>query len=248
MHATIRMIATQYSVNQDTNQCYDPSNTYKLAYREAYTPNLCKQECASNVSYAKCNCQVPTYYFTGPQETVCSPLQMLTCTFPSIYGDNLTEATVIPYIKVNVISSLQLKFCFQELTQSCIEEKCFQTCTYWVYEPNVMYSKIMANPLPPEIETTKLTIYYSQLQYEAVEEELLMNTETFVSNVGGICGLWIGMSLMSIVQSFYILLCGSCEKRERMKAELKEKEKQKEDKYPSPSHIADDHVAPFYVY
>lgn len=57
----------------------------------------------------------------------------------------------------------------------------------------------------------KLSVYFADLVYEEYQKQLLTDINTFVSNLGGIVGLWTGISVLSVIQCLAILVFGPCE-------------------------------------
>lgn len=92
-------------------------------------------------------------------------------------------------------------------------------CNYWLYSTYVMYSEISedlqvntTSPLEPEDTVTmKLSVYFSDLNYEEYQEQLLTDGNGFLANLGGVVGLWTGISIVSVAQCLAILLFGPCE-------------------------------------
>ncbi|KAJ7385389.1 ligand-gated sodium channel [Desmophyllum pertusum] len=52
----------------------------------------------------------------------------------------------------------------------------------------------------------KLNIFFEELNYEVISEELSYELANFVSDLGGTLGLWIGMSVLSFAEIFEFLL------------------------------------------
>ena len=65
-------------------------------------------------------------------------------------------------------------------------------CNTLTYDPVVSYFKIRSKVERTEVILNRYSIYFGQLSYTVVLEETLMTMDTFISNIGGVCGLWTG--------------------------------------------------------
>ncbi|CAL1540641.1 unnamed protein product [Lymnaea stagnalis] len=52
----------------------------------------------------------------------------------------------------------------------------------------------------------KLNIYFEELNFEELEEQIDYEFTQLMSDVGGTIGLWIGLSILSIFELFHVLL------------------------------------------
>ena len=50
----------------------------------------------------------------------------------------------------------------------------------------------------------KLEIYFDDLSLEEIYEEKQLSVETFLSSIGGSLGLWVGLSIISLVEAFEV--------------------------------------------
>lgn len=96
---------------------------------------------------------------------------------------------------------------------SCIAEYCMTPCEEWKYT-----STVSSLPVPPEIASlnfpTLLYVQYPTSSSILVFTEVKTQTwETIIGNVGGILGLWLGASILSIIQMFYLLCCNLCDSK-----------------------------------
>ena len=98
------------------------------------------------------------------------------------------------------------KCTFQKRTQfyrNNLIEKCSEYCPLEC--DSVSYS-VSINALPYNTSFTTIKIYYKSLQYTSIMQEPKMKMFDFISNVGSILGLFIGMSfvnLFEIIEIFF---------------------------------------------
>lgn len=55
------------------------------------------------------------------------------------------------------------------------------------------------------INFLKLKIYYGELNFEVIDEELAYPSARFLSDIGGIMGMWIGISALTCVEVLELL-------------------------------------------
>ena len=98
------------------------------------------------------------------------------------------------------------KCTFQKRTQfyrNNLIEKCSEYCPLEC--DSVSYS-VSINALPYNTSFTTILVYYKSLQYTSIMQEPKMKMFDFISNVGSILGLFIGMSfvnLFEIIEIFF---------------------------------------------
>uniref|UniRef100_A0A915IXX8 Uncharacterized protein n=1 Tax=Romanomermis culicivorax TaxID=13658 RepID=A0A915IXX8_ROMCU len=96
----------------------------------------------------------------------------------------------------------------EQTFKKCLD-KCPLECEQWSY--SFSYSKLTVYRIPSRLlikNTTNVNIEYP------LEEDILMLIDAegltwydFIGNVGGIIGIWIGASIISVLQLIYVLCC-----------------------------------------
>lgn len=103
-----------------------------------------------------------------------------------------------------------------QLTQSynsCLVRYCTMPCRYWKHTSTTNSVSIPSQfshiPL-----RNRLTISYPSVTsaFEMIQVES-QNWETIVGDIGGIVGLWLGASVLSIMQMIYLLCCSFCDRK-----------------------------------
>lgn len=120
-----------------------------------------------------------------------------------------------------------------DMNQDCLDskngqkcgEKCLPLCDEWLYEPTIVYSSLAS--LSMNVSVSNVVIGYSTMQYTKVrinydlsskvkkkkhpfqiEEVKAFTIDMAISNVGGQAGLWLGVSVVTIIQAFYYFVLG----------------------------------------
>lgn len=100
------------------------------------------------------------------------------------------------------------------LYESCVKLYCTMPCRDWKHTSTVtkvmVPSQFIGIPL-----NTRITIYYpGKASVLEMTQEYTHNWETLVGNIGGIVGLWLGASVMSVIQLVYLLCFKRCGRKE----------------------------------
>jgi len=67
---------------------------------------------------------------------------------------------------------------------------------------------------------SRLSVYFKEHQFTAIKRTILFGVSTLISNCGGICGLFMGISCLSFLELIYFFcmrICGSCRDRRKHK-------------------------------
>lgn len=96
---------------------------------------------------------------------------------------------------------------------SCIAQYCQLPCNQWKYT-----STVSSLPVPTEFAflgfpTTLYVEYPVPSSVLVVTEVTALTWENIVGNIGGITGLWLGASVISIIQMVYLLCCRTCDEK-----------------------------------
>uniref|UniRef100_A0A915K5A3 Uncharacterized protein n=1 Tax=Romanomermis culicivorax TaxID=13658 RepID=A0A915K5A3_ROMCU len=159
-----------------------------------YSSKACRLECRLKTIADACNCTLPydsVYFKDGvlDKHPFCSPKRMTECGRKSIARNK------------------------DELSRC--SAKCQMACTAKRYSYSVSGMPLHAAGFPfmPDNETTLndliyMQIAYPQLEYTLFDQSPSMQLDDVVSNVGGQVGLWLGLSMMAIIQ-VPLVLCST---------------------------------------
>jgi len=85
-------------------------------------------------------------------------------------------------------------------------EKCFQYCPYDCNSVQLSTQiSFHPNSAVYNYNELRLYVYYRELLYTHIEQTPAMNIASLISNLGGICGLFLGTSFLSFVEIFELI-------------------------------------------
>ncbi|XP_073961897.1 pickpocket protein 28-like isoform X2 [Choristoneura fumiferana] len=195
----------------ETRQCYFPSERY-LQYFKVYTQANCEMECLSNFTYIRCGC-VHFGMLYGPNMTVCNA-GSIEC----VQKAQMEMVTVAAQTSLNkddtngneVNNTLRLA---RDVALRC---KCKPSCTSIEYEAETSqadfdWRAIFTSyqwPIAPEMNDTYMTrifIFFKEAQFITSRRSELYGQTDFLANCGGLLGLFMGFSFLSVVEIIYFL-------------------------------------------
>ncbi|XP_059060865.1 pickpocket protein 28-like [Achroia grisella] len=172
--------------------CFFPEERY-LSFFRIYTQRNCELECSSNHTAYRCGC-VPLYMPHGPDTKVCGPgkRQCVTNAFEELS-----------------LSKSALDEDSKHLTKKC---DCLEACTELKYDAEVSQAvydlttyRRHSNPdiahgwrLP-----SGLVVYFAEELFTSLRRSELYGGVDFLANCGGIMGLFMGFSFLSVIEIIY---------------------------------------------
>ncbi|KAL0833077.1 hypothetical protein ABMA28_001187 [Loxostege sticticalis] len=182
------------SVALNVRQCYFPDER-PLKYFKIYTYNHCRLECLTNYTYESCQC-VSFHMPFNDSTKICS-------------GDRQYCA-----VKTNFLFSMKgsnhMKKC-----------QCLPACNYIQYDAEIhktiynledfeeaqsRYFKAQNIVYEQErAKDAKVEIFFKEPMFMAVHRSELFGVTDFLGICGGLLGLFLGFSFLSIVEIFYFL-------------------------------------------
>ena len=183
------------------------SDIYRLVLQQGfdYTQIECIYQCFQKFVFEECNCSL-SYFPNLSNHRIClvNDIKDLECIFkllPVIFTTN--------FIMSN---------CFPLCPLECKSRKYMTSITYTEYPIRSFEKDYMAYPNVRRIYSNKtfstslgsnlvsLLIYYDSLSYTSITESPNLDFVTLLSNIGGIAGLFLGISLLSIVEIIETIL------------------------------------------
>lgn len=165
------------SHDQEQRKCIAKDEHHLLFYKR-YTQRNCHLETLANESYRTCGC----VFFWMPRSNawdICSSSKEFTCV-------NHVE---------NSIHNIDLT------------NKCLPPCNSITYEADISTSKRAPSPLEPEgYKHIKVLVFFKDQQYYASSRSELygkMDFIDFTAACGGILNLFMGISILSIIEILY---------------------------------------------
>ncbi|KAJ7385395.1 ligand-gated sodium channel [Desmophyllum pertusum] len=176
-------------------------NLYRLKYNASYSTTACKESCLSDKQKDLCGCR--EYRFpkdASKNESVC----------------DVTNATVAKCLH-GVMKKYRKSHlgCSRKCPSPC-DEDVFKLTISTSRFPSLAYEKIIradsnrlkkANIPRDKISSylLQLNVFFEELNYEVIEENLGYELISFISDIGGNVGMWIGVSLLTCAEILELL-------------------------------------------
>ncbi|XP_045477140.1 pickpocket protein 28-like [Harmonia axyridis] len=182
-------------------QCYFPEER-QLLYYKSYTQESCNIECMSNYTYRRCGCVA---YHMPHRENM------------DICGSGNIKCMIDAR---NELMSRQVNQGIhsqnQELEEMQVSDcNCLPGCTTLTYNAETsqagfnwqkVFQSFKTNFSEfPGIQMTRLNIFFKDQQFITSERNELYGQTDFLANCGGLLGLFVGFSFLSIVEIVYFL-------------------------------------------
>ncbi|XP_026725648.1 pickpocket protein 28-like isoform X2 [Trichoplusia ni] len=212
-----KMMTTSYGLRPyepTRRQCYFPSERY-LQYFKVYTQANCEMECLSNFTYTRCGC-VHFGMPYGPNMEVCNAgsrecikaaqMELVTISIQSgLDGhasndtDNLGEA-------LKVSSKCQ---CLPACTSIEYEAETSQADYDWAAIFRA-YRLVNVSEELKDLTYSRVMVFFKEAQFITSRRSELYGQTDFLANCGGLLGLFMGFSILSVAEIVYFLTLRLC--------------------------------------
>ncbi|XP_073848275.1 pickpocket protein 28-like [Musca autumnalis] len=195
-----KMITTSSGIAEykpHKRQCY-LNKDRALRYFKAYSKNNCELECLTNFTLNSCGC-VTFYMPRNPETPVCGS-DKLSCYRKA--KDNLLFK--------------QFKQGLKKTKPSIDDCDCLPACTSLDYETEISEGSFdVANTIDavsnlkdiremyPDLTMSMVWIYFKDNEFITSRRSELYGVTDLLANFGGVCGLFMGVSLLSIIEMLY---------------------------------------------
>ncbi|XP_056634912.1 pickpocket protein 28-like [Diorhabda sublineata] len=173
--------------------CYLPDEK-KLRYFKNYTQMDCQIECKTNYTLEKCQC-IDFYMPREPHVPVCTGSQ-INCIFES--ERELLLSGIKKKIELLKEGKHQVDKC-----------DCMPICTSMYYRLETSQSpwdwKAQLEMNDKKKHLSSFQIYFKGNQFVTMERNELFGITDFLANFGGLLGLFVGFSLLSLIEIIYFL-------------------------------------------
>ncbi|XP_055692300.1 pickpocket protein 28-like [Lutzomyia longipalpis] len=177
-------------------QCYYEAERY-LRFFRVYTQLNCEMECVTNYTLTKCGCIA----FHLPRLRgieICGPAKI------QCYRDAVED---LNNVAVDGVKGLEA----DEETPNC---NCLPSCTYLTYDSEISYGDVsfkghyrsntyFASGTKENVSYAYIALFFKEDQFISLRRGELFGKTDFVANCGGLLGLFMGVSLLSIVEIVY---------------------------------------------
>ncbi|XP_004533537.1 pickpocket protein 28 [Ceratitis capitata] len=204
-----------HDFSPEKRQCYFNDERY-LRYFRSYSQSNCQVECLTNYTINKCGCA--KFWMPKPPEVPVCGVEDINC-YDAAQSDlriliqNQTmQATMDPNMKI---------IC-----------DCMPACTSLDYNVEISSARYeLAKTLQAYREVyehtdfmgSRLSVYFKEHQFTAIKRTVLFSIATLIANWGGILGLFMGISSLSIIELVYffsVRLFDNLRKRRQTKKRL----------------------------
>uniref|UniRef100_A0AAG5DGW4 Pickpocket n=1 Tax=Anopheles atroparvus TaxID=41427 RepID=A0AAG5DGW4_ANOAO len=186
--------ANVMAYSPEKRQCFYTHERY-LRYFQIYTKRNCELECLANFTLHKCGCVL----FSMPRSAgvrVCG-IQKLPC-YSEAYA-------ILQEQGLNIQDKSS-----QDVLKSC---NCLPACTFVQYNTEISQAQFDWPRLTTAIalfqeqlknsHLSVIYIYFKEAHFNSIKRDQIFGVADFIANCGGILGLFMGVSLLSIVEILY---------------------------------------------
>ncbi|CAG9564749.1 unnamed protein product [Danaus chrysippus] len=188
-------------------QCYFPTERY-LQYFKIYTQANCEIECLSNFTYARCGC-VHFGMPHGPTIPVCNAGSMACM-------KKAQMELVTAEIQTNLEKDTADNGTLGEALLVAAECKCLQACTSIEYDAETSQAdydwqsifrahRQQIEEQDKDVFVARVLIFFKEAQFITSRRSELYGQTEFLANVGGLLGLFLGFSILSLAEILYFL-------------------------------------------
>ncbi|XP_060661442.1 pickpocket protein 28 [Drosophila nasuta] len=168
-----------------------------LSYFAHYTQRNCEMECMSRLLLQHCGCVVFYMPRIHGNDTVCS----------------IRESHCVESVRLHTIGQA-VESCLDNCLPSCFD----LTFNAIPYSTKISYNDFkMANPSMQnyseryvESSIALVNLYYKEHTFRASKQTEFIGITDFLSNVGGLMGLFLGFSFLSIAECVYFAFIRPC--------------------------------------
>ncbi|KHN88751.1 Acid-sensing ion channel 1 [Toxocara canis] len=188
VHAIMPLSATKYEFMNDPPRYMceeDADPTYSRVW--------CFEVCLTQASEDTCNCSLAAATVLR-KPSICTTKQFFHCFATQLFSANNTN-----------------------IVEQC-KAQCKPPCSYWQFQKTVSYAHFPAKHTRFFVEndteweslqsTIILEVYYTSLDFTVIKHMVAMTPSSFIAQIGGQISLWIGGSIISILQLFIYLFRG----------------------------------------
>ncbi|XP_047022622.1 pickpocket protein 28-like [Helicoverpa zea] len=189
------------SYRPELRQCYFPGER-QLKYFKIYTAKNCRVECLANITLELCEC-VPFYLPHNDSDQICGVTYKL-CT-------EAAEETMAQR-EANVDAPDRCK-CLESCNAITYDSQLLRTGRYQdIWNPSLQGNNFYET-LPQNlsgVHYSELKVFYKSPQFISMRRSELFGVTDFLANCGGLLGLFLGFSFLSLVEIIYFFTLRLC--------------------------------------
>nr|XP_029720869.1 pickpocket protein 28-like [Aedes albopictus] len=194
---TPRMIITSESIQSykpNRRQCFFNNERY-LKFFKDYTQSNCELECLANFTLRRCGC-VKFSMPRSPKVKIC--------------GVTMEKCYEIATVE---LLEMEVKYRENPRLKNLDDCNCLPSCTSVQYNTEISQASFEWKRLLPVVKTfgdslkgvqvSYLIVFFKDAQFIPVKRSELFGLTDFLANCGGLLGLFMGVSILSLVEIFY---------------------------------------------
>ncbi|XP_075972067.1 pickpocket protein 28-like [Anticarsia gemmatalis] len=198
-------------------QCYFPDERY-LRYFKIYTANNCKIECITNYTYNQCGCVA--FYMPHETETKICTVKSMNCTTKAREALLARETNPDKNYKNRCHC---LPACNSIDYEAEILKTDYNLKRYVKAETTARNDKNAVKHVKGK-QYSRLDMFFKRARFVSMRRSELFGLTDFLANIGGLLGLFLGFSFLSLVELFYFATLRLCC---TLKKDLKEEKRQR---------------------
>ncbi|XP_067634317.1 pickpocket protein 28 [Eurosta solidaginis] len=204
-----------HDFSPEKRQCYFNDERY-LRYFRFYSQSNCQVECLTNFTISKCGCA--KFWMPKPNEVPVCNVEDIDC-----YVSAESELSIL--IQNQTVQALM------DPSMKIICD-CMPACTSLDYNVEISSARYdFAKTIQAFRERyeytdslgSRLSVYFKEHQFTAIKRTVLFSVATLIANWGGILGLFMGISSLSLIELVYffsVRLFDNLRKRRQTKKRL----------------------------
>ncbi|XP_049809299.1 pickpocket protein 28-like [Schistocerca nitens] len=179
------------------------SGEAKLHFYRTYTQRNCKLECEANYTLAQCGC-VLSYMPKDSKTPICSSIKSEACANKALDKMEISLTQTNDGPEAGPSSERTNCSCLPGCSEISYSSSTFSS-RLWVHHLRSEYTANVSN-VSHVIENLALVhIFFTESQFTSMLKAELFGFTEFLSNTGGLLGLFMGFSFMSVAEAVYFL-------------------------------------------
>ncbi|XP_075972075.1 pickpocket protein 28-like [Anticarsia gemmatalis] len=175
-------------------QCYFNDERY-LRYFKIYTANNCKMECLTNYTYASCGCV--SFYMPFATKNATCKLRDQNCVIKA-HDDFLQGNVDIAEDNCHCLPACNTIDYDAEILKTDFNLK-----KSIITEAHAQNPEAYSSSRGRGFDFSKLEMFFKRSQFVSINRSELFGLTDFLANIGGLLGVFLGFSFLSLVEIVY---------------------------------------------
>ncbi|KXJ70516.1 hypothetical protein RP20_CCG023314 [Aedes albopictus] len=180
----------------EERRCYYAHERY-LRFFKIYNKANCETECLTNYTYQLCGCV--QFWMPHPRGSPICTLHDSPCYHSA--ASHILKSTASKRAKS--YSKLPWVSCNCLPTCNFIEYQTQVSQAKWKWQRGEYFNYMERMPMPDSVHQSKMVIYFREADFIPLVRKEVTSISEFIANCGGLMGLFMGVSLVSLVELVY---------------------------------------------